>query len=197
MMTKRLFDIFFSCIGVIILLPVFLVCALWIKIDSKGPIFFRQIRVGLRGESFKIYKFRTMVDDANLLGGPITVGTDARITSVGHFLRRYKLDELLQLINVLKGEMSLVGPRPEVRKYVDVYSKDYEEILKIRPGITDLASLRYSNESDILGNADDPRYVYVNKILPEKIKLAKVYISKMSFFFDIKLIFKTLFQISS
>ena len=189
---KRAFDIIVSLAGFILVLPVFLVVALAIKLDSSGPIFFRQRRMGKGFRPFMIYKFRTMVADAAARGTAITVGRDPRITRVGQFLRMTKIDELPQLINVLKGDMTLVGPRTEVPHYVELFRKDYEEILKIRPGITDLASLKYCDEAAILGESENPEEEYIRRILPEKIRLAKDYINQSSFFFDTLLIVKTL-----
>lgn len=195
MIAKRLFDLFFSTIGLLLLLPLFLFFAIWIKIDSPGPVFFRQTRVGWFGRPFQIYKFRTMCSDAESKGRQITVGADPRITRSGQFLRRYKLDELPQLINVVKGEMSLVGPRPEVRKYVELFRNDYEEILTIKPGVTDLASLKYRKEALILEQAINPEEEYIRNVLPDKIRLAKEYLRSRTFSFDLALIFKTLLRL--
>lgn len=194
-MTKRLFDIVVSSLGLVLLSPLMTGAALLIKLDSKGPIFFRQERIGKRFVPFRIYKFRTMVQDAPQKGGPITFGDDPRVTRVGRFLRKAKMDELPQLINVLKGEMSLVGPRPEVRPYVELFPKDYEEILKVRPGITDLASLKYRDEAATLERAENPEDEYLRRVLPDKIRLAKEYINKASFSFDLKLILRTIFKL--
>jgi lipopolysaccharide/colanic/teichoic acid biosynthesis glycosyltransferase len=192
---KRAFDIALSSLGLLLLLPLFGLIALVIKLDSKGPVFFRQERVGLGGRSFWIYKFRTMVADAPLKGGQLTAPKDSRITPVGQTLRRIKADELPQLINVLKGEMTLVGPRPEVRRYVDLFRQDYEEILSVRPGITDLASLKYRDESAELSRAADPELEYVTRVLPDKIALAKEYVRRSSFSFDLALIARTIVKI--
>jgi lipopolysaccharide/colanic/teichoic acid biosynthesis glycosyltransferase len=189
---KRTFDILVSAAGIVLLSPVLLVVALLIKIDSPGPVFFLQERVGRRFRPFHIYKFRTMVPEAPRLGKLITVGEDPRITRIGRVLRLTKIDELPQLLNVLKGDMSLVGPRPEVRQYVELFRPDYEEILQVSPGITDLASLRYRRESEILGQAENPEERYVREILPEKIRLAKEYLHRSSFWFDAGLIVQTL-----
>ena len=194
-MTKRIFDIVVSVFGLLLLLPFGVAVALLIKWDSRGPVFFRQERVGRGFRPFFIYKFRTMVEDAPRRGGLITVGEDPRITRVGWYLRKTKIDELPQLINVLKGEMSFVGPRPEVRQYVELFRKDYEEILKVRPGITDLASLKNRDEADVLGRSQDPEEEYVNRILPEKIHLAKEHLRRSSFFLDLTLVFKTLLKL--
>lgn len=188
---KRSFDILVAALGLFVLSPLFLLIAIAIKLDSRGPVFFKQERIGKGFRSFLIYKFRTMIENASARGGPITIGMDPRITRVGRWLRETKLDELPQFINVLKGEMSLVGPRPEVRRYVEMFRHDYEEILKLRPGITDLASLKFQNESELLGQFDHPEREYVAHVLPEKIKLAKEYVRRTSMSVDIALILKT------
>jgi lipopolysaccharide/colanic/teichoic acid biosynthesis glycosyltransferase len=191
-MIKRTFDIIVSFLGLLVLTPLLLLLAVVIKLDSPGPIFFRQERIGRGFRPFFIFKFRTMVQNLSDQGRLITVGDDPRITRVGRFLRKSKFDELPQLINVLKGDMSLVGPRPEVRRYVELFRKDYEQILKIRPGITDLASLRYHNEAAVLNRFENPEAEYCNRILPDKISLSKEYVEKSSFIFDLALIVKTL-----
>jgi len=191
-MMKRALDIVTASVGLLLLSPLFLLVAVLIKLDSPGPVYFRQERMGKGFRPFFIYKFRTMVRDAPRWGGPITFGGDHRISRVGKILRKTKIDEFPQLINVLKGEMSLVGPRPEVRQYVELFRKDYEEIVKVTPGITDLASLQYRYEAEILGNSRNPEEEYVRHILPEKIRLAKEYMKRSSLFFDITLILKTL-----
>ena len=190
-MIKRSFDIAVSLLALLVCLPLFLVIALWIKLDSKGPVFFLQQRVGKNFRPFSIYKFRSMVEDAPLKGGQITTGRDERITRVGCFLRKTKLDELPQLLNVLKGEMSLVGPRPEVLEYVLLFWNDYKEILSVHPGITDLASLKYRDEATLLAESSNPEQEYLERVLPDKIKLAKEYVRKSSFFFDLTLILRT------
>jgi len=192
---KRLFDFAAAAAGLMVLSPLMILVALLIKIDSRGPVFFKQERVGKDFQPFSIYKFRTMVVDAERKGSLVTVGDDPRVTRAGHFLRKAKLDELPQLINVLKGDMSLVGPRPEVPRYVELFHRDYEEILTVRPGITDLASLKYRDESGILAAAKDPEREYVARVLPEKIDLAKQYIREASFLFDLRLIFQTLLKV--
>jgi len=192
---KRLFDIFMALIGLLLLSPLGVVVALLIKIDSKGSICFCQERIGKEFRPFYIYKFRTMVEDAPEKGGPVTFGDDPRITRVGRFLRKTKVDELPQLFNVFRGEMSFVGPRPEVRRYVERFRKDYEEILKVRPGITDLASLKYHDEAEVLGLAGNPEEEYLGKVLPDKIRLAKEYLKHSSFFFDVALILRTLLKV--
>ena len=189
---KRLFDIVASSIGLILLSPILILIAICIKLDSKGPVFFKQVRVGKNKELFKIYKFRTMVTDAEKLGKQITVGNDTRITKVGTFIRKCKLDELPQLINVLNGDMSLVGPRPEVPKYVDLYDDYQEQILLVQPGITDYASIEFRNESEILGESENPESKYINDIMPYKIELNIKYIKNISLYEDLKLITRTI-----
>lgn len=192
MLAKRCFDLFFTIPGVIILMPVFLLIALWIKFDSSGPVFFRQERVGWAGVSFRIYKFRTMVVDAEKQGKQITIGADRRITPSGHFLRKYKLDELPQLINILKGEMSLVGPRPEVPRYVTEYPEGIREIvLSVPPGITDYASIEYKDENEVLGRAADPEKAYIEEVLPIKLKYYVQYVRERSLWLDFLLIIRT------
>lgn len=192
MLAKRCFDLVFTIPGVIILMPVFLLIAIWIKKDSRGPIFFRQQRIGLTGIPFGIYKFRTMVVDAEKQGKQITVGADRRITSSGHFLRKYKLDELPQLINVLIGDMSLVGPRPEVPRYVAEYPEEIREIvLSVPPGITDYASIEYKDENEVLGCATDPEKAYIEEVLPIKLKYCVQYVKERSLWLDFELIIRT------
>jgi lipopolysaccharide/colanic/teichoic acid biosynthesis glycosyltransferase len=188
---KRAFDIVASGLGLLVLSPVLMGVALLIKLSSRGPVLFRHERVGRNFRPFSMYKFRTMVPDAPRLGGPLTAGDDPRITTIGRVLRKTKVDELPQLFNVLRGEMSLVGPRPEVPCYVDMYRQEYREILKARPGITDLASLKYRHEEQILGQLPNPEEEYVRKILPEKIRLSKEYLQSSSFLYDLGLIAKT------
>ena len=196
MNAKRLLDIVCAAIGLVALAPIFMLIALWIKSDSPGPVFFRQMRVGQDGKMFQIYKFRTMVVQAENLGGKITSASDPRITPSGAVLRHYKLDELPQLINVLKGEMSLVGPRPEVPEFVAYYPEELRKrILSVRPGITDPASIEFRNESDLLSGSQDPQRVYLQKILPLKIAHYDKYIATRSFWLDIKLVFWTLKEI--
>lgn len=189
---KRVFDLIVSLIGLVVLSPLLVVIALLVKADSKGPVFFRQTRVGQGGKEFQIWKFRTMIIDAEEKGLQITVGADSRITGVGHFLREYKLDELPQLINILVGEMSFVGPRPEVPRYVATYDERQRCILKVRPGITDLASIEYRDENDILAQSDCPERTYVEKIMPKKIELNMQYIENLSVAYDVRLIFRTI-----
>jgi lipopolysaccharide/colanic/teichoic acid biosynthesis glycosyltransferase len=192
---KRLVDFAAAVAGLLVFWPLFAATALAIKLDSPGPVFFKQRRIGRHFKPFRIYKFRTMVVDAPRRGGLLTAGADPRITRVGRFLRKSKIDELPQLFNVLKGEMALVGPRPEVPKYVQFYRKDYEVILQIKPGITDLASLKYRNEASLLAQAQNPEQEYVGRVLPDKIRMAKEYIQHSSFLFDLKLVFKTIFKL--
>ena len=192
---KRVFDTIAAGLGLLFLFPVFIVIAVLIKIEDRGSVFFRQERVGQNWKTFRIYKFRTMVENAEKLGAQVTTGDDPRITRIGRFLRKYKLDELPQLINVVKGEMSLVGPRPEVPRYAKLFKQDYDEILKVKPGITDFASIEYKDENELLRGVSDPEKVYVNKILPEKIRYYKKYIEKISFLTDFALIIRTLWRI--
>jgi len=192
-MTKRLFDFVTSFFGLILLTPVFVLVALWIKLDSRGGILFRQERVGFQGVIFRIHKFRTMVLDAEKKGKYITVGSDTRITTIGRFLRKYKLDELPQLIDVLVGDMSIVGPRPEVPKYIDYYSDDEKhDVLSVKPGMTDYASIEFIKENELLANFKDHEAAYINKVLPRKIALYRKYVSEHSFFGDVMIIFKTI-----
>lgn len=194
-MLIRLLDIVLSLLGLIFLLPIFLILAVWMKFDSQGSIFFRQIRVGKDGRDFRIYKFRTMIVNAEKMG-IITIGErDPRITNSGYFLRKYKLDELPQLINVLKGEMSFVGPRPEVRKYVEMYNQEQLKILTVKPGITDYASIEYINEDEILGKSLDPERTYIEEIMPQKIKYNMKYINNKTVIEYFKIIFLTIIKI--
>lgn len=189
---KRIFDIICSGIGLIILSPVLITIAVKIKSGSDGPVFFKQIRVGEQGREFEILKFRTMVVDAEKLGRQITVGNDNRITKIGAFLRKYKLDELPQLINVFKGDMSLVGPRPEVPRYVKLYTNEQRRVLDVKPGITDLASIRYRDENELLGKAENPDEFYINTIMPDKLALNMEYINKSNVLFDVYIILQTI-----
>ena len=173
---KRLMDVVISGCALLVLWPLLLLIALAIKIDDPGPVFYRQVRVGRNGKEFRIFKFRTMVVDADKKGLQITVGRDSRITRVGAFLRKTKLDELAQLLNVLAGEMSFVGPRPEVPKYVDLYTPYQRQVLLVRPGITDYASIAYRNENDLLEGAQDPERMYIDEIMPAKIELNMKYL---------------------
>lgn len=194
MLFKRCFDLFFSILGVIILLPFIIIIGILIKVTSDGPILFKQIRVTKDGELFNIYKFRTMKNNSEG-NKQITVGNDSRITSIGKVLRKTKLDELPQLFNVIKGEMSLVGPRPEVPKYVELYTEEQKNILKVYAGITDYASIYFSNESELLGKAKNPDKYYIEKIMPYKIKLNQKYIENMGIMTDMKIIFLTIFKV--
>lgn len=187
----RLLDIIASACGLIVLSPLFIVLAIWIKLDSKGPVFYRQTRVGQYGKDFSLFKFRSMRVGADKKGLITVGGKDNRITKVGYFIRKYKLDELPQLLNVLKGDMSLVGPRPEVRKYVDLYTEEQKKVLSVRPGITDYASIEYVDENEILGKAVDPDQTYIKVIMPDKIKYNMKYINNRSVWEYLKVIFLT------
>lgn len=189
---KRAMDIVISGCALAVLWPVLLLIALAIKIDDPGPVFYRQVRVGKNGKTFRIFKFRTMIVDADKKGLAITVGRDNRITRMGRILRKTKLDELAQLINVFMGEMSFVGPRPEVPKYVDMYTPYQRQVLLVRPGITDYASIAYRNENDVLEGADDPERMYIDVIMPDKIELNMKYLREISPLADIKLILSTI-----
>ncbi len=194
-MLKRLFDIFFSFIGLIILLPFFLLISLLIVIDSKGGVFYRQLRVGKDNFDFKLLKFRSMQAGSETKG-LLTVGNkDARITTIGYFIRKHKIDELPQLINVLKGDMSLVGPRPEVRKYVKMYSQRQMNVLAVKPGITDYASLEYFNENELLAKSEDPESTYIDEVMPSKLSLNLYYIEKRNLKEDFVIILRTLKRI--
>ena len=190
-MTKRIFDFVFSLLGLILISPILIIVIVLIKLDSKGPVFYKQIRVGRKNIDFKIFKFRTMHPNADKLGLLTVGGRDPRITSIGFYLRKYKLDELSQLINVLIGDMSFVGPRPEVRKYVNLYSKEQKKVLLVKPGITDLASIEFRNENDILSKQKDPNQYYIDVIMPQKIEINLKYLKNRSLLNDVKVIFKT------
>jgi lipopolysaccharide/colanic/teichoic acid biosynthesis glycosyltransferase len=193
---KRLFDIFLSLVGILLLSPLLIGIALWVKYDSSGPILFIQKRVGLYGKVIGVCKFRTMVLDAESKGLKITVGNDPRITRSGSFLREHKLDELAQLFNVLSGSMSFVGPRPEVQEYINVYPDEIRDrVLSVRPGITDLASIEFRNEGELLSNSLDPNKSYIEEILPIKQAYYLRYITERSLFLDIKIIFKTILAV--
>ncbi|MGZ3774629.1 MAG: sugar transferase [Bdellovibrio sp.] len=193
---KRLFDFVCALLGLTLLSPIFVLIAIWIKCDSRGPVFFRQVRVGLHGRIFKIHKFRTMTSEAETKGLQITVGEDKRITKTGLFLRKYKLDELPQLIDILTGAMSLVGPRPEVPRYVEAYPADIKSlVLSVRPGITDWASIEFKDENEILGQSSSPEKDYIEKILPIKLDYQARYAKNGSFVEDIKIIFRTIEEI--
>ncbi|MBK9670916.1 MAG: sugar transferase [Bacteroidetes bacterium] len=196
-MLKRAFDFILSTVGLLILSPVYVLLAILILLDSKGGVFYRQQRVGRNNHDFYIYKFRTMQQGAEKKG-LLTVGAkDSRITRVGYFLRKYKLDELPQLLNVLKGDMSFVGPRPEVRRYVNLYTTQQMQVLSVRPGITDYASIAYSNESELLKRAADPEKFYIETVFPAKLELNLKYIAEKNFWKDIQLIFLTVKKILS
>ena len=192
---KRLFDIVASGLGLIVFCPLFLILAIWIKLDSKGPVFYRQVRVGYKNKDFRIFKFRSMRVGADK-GSLVTIGGhDPRVTRSGYFIRKFKFDELPQLINVFLGDMSLVGPRPEVRHYVDYWTPEQMHVLDVRPGITDPASIKFRNENELMEKAEDPEKYYIEVIMQEKIKLYLEYVEKHSFFYDLGLIFKTFWVI--
>ena len=194
---KRLFDIVASGLALIVLSPLFLIIAIWIKLDSKGPVFYRQVRVGWKNKDFRIFKFRSMRVGADK-GSLVTIGGhDPRVTKSGYFIRKFKFDELPQLINVIVGDMSLVGPRPEVRHYVDYWTPEQMHVLDVRPGITDPASIKFRNENELMEKAEDPEKYYIEVIMQEKIRLYLEYVEKHSFFYDIALIFKTFWVIVS
>lgn len=194
---KRLFDVIASGLGLVVLSPLFLVLAIWIKLDSKGPVFYRQVRVGRNNKDFRIFKFRSMRVGADK-GSLVTIGgRDPRVTRSGYWIRKFKLDELPQLINVFIGDMSLVGPRPEVRHYVDYWTPEQMRVLDVRPGITDPASIKFRNENELMEKAEDPEKYYIEVIMQKKIKLYLEYVEKHNFFYDIALIFKTFWVIVS
>lgn len=188
---KRIFDIIASGLGLVILSPLFLILAIWIKCDSKGPVFYRQVRVGKNNKDFRIFKFRSMRVGSDK-GSLVTIGgRDPRVTRSGYFIRKFKLDEFPQLINVFVGDMSLVGPRPEVRHYVDYWTPEQMHVLDVRPGITDPASIKFRNENELLEQAEDPEKYYIEVVMQEKLKLYLEYVQNHSFQGDIKLIFQT------
>jgi lipopolysaccharide/colanic/teichoic acid biosynthesis glycosyltransferase len=190
-----MFDVVFALFGLLVLLPVFVLITIWIKLDSQGPVLFKQQRIG-RGElPFHILKFRTMVVDAERMGKQITVGRDPRITPSGHLLRKYKLDELPQLINVLLGHMSFVGPRPEVPYYVNYYNEQQKAVLSIRPGITDWASIKYRDENSLLNSAEQPEQLYIEKIMPDKLSINLQYLQSASLKKDVQIILQTIHKI--
>lgn len=193
-MIKRLFDIISSFLVLLVLSPILVIVSILILLDSKGGVFYKQKRVGLNQHEFGLYKFRTMRPDSDSV--KITVGDrDPRVTEIGYYLRKYKLDELPQLLNILKGEMSVVGPRPEVKQYVDLYNENQLRVLSVKPGLSDLATLEYVNESEILAKSEDPERTYVEEIMPDKLKLNLEYIDNQSLLLDVKVIFKTLARI--
>ncbi|MDR3051353.1 MAG: sugar transferase [Oscillospiraceae bacterium] len=193
---KRGFDLLCAALGLVVLCPVLLCAAAAVRFSGPGPVFYRQTRIGRDGRPFAILKFRTMVADADRLGLPITVGRDPRITAVGAFLRRSKLDELPQLLNVLRGDMSLVGPRPEVPKYVARYTDAQRRVLWVRPGITDPASIQYRDENTLLANFDDPEEAYVRQVLPAKLAMNLAYLQNFSFWGDLGLLFGTALRLA-
>ncbi len=188
---KRVFDIIASGLGLLCLSPLFIVLAVWIKADSKGPVFYRQVRVGRCNKDFKLFKFRSMRPNSDKLGLITIGGRDPRVTRSGYYMRKYKLDELPQLLNVFIGDMSLVGPRPEVRKYVDMYTQEQLHVLDVRPGITSLASVRYRNENEILAAAENPDQTYIEHVMPDKLAIDLEYVTQASLWTDVKLIFGT------
>ncbi len=193
---RRIIDIAGALFGIWLTGPVMAAAALWVKLDSPGPIFYRQQRVGRDGKIFRIFKFRTMVTNADKIGTLITVGgRDPRITVAGYWLRKFKIDELPQFINVLFGEMSFVGPRPEVKKYVDLYSSEQKKILETRPGVTDIASIAYRNENEILEKKSDPEAYYKAVIMQRKLKLNQLYLAQRTIFTDLAVIFRTIFRL--
>jgi lipopolysaccharide/colanic/teichoic acid biosynthesis glycosyltransferase len=196
-MLKRLFDLMITLPMLLLVSPFFLIIALLIKIGSNGPVFYKQVRVGLNNRDFKIFKFRTMHINADKAGLLTVGGRDPRVTPIGFFLRKYKLDELPQLLNVLFGSMSLVGPRPEVRKYVDLYNAEQQKVLSVKPGITDYASIEYSEENDLLATSSDPEKTYIEEIMPAKLLLNQKYIAEKSIITDIKIIWMTATKIIS
>jgi len=191
-MLKRAFDLIASMMGILVLSPVLLFIAAWIKFDSRGPVFYRGARVGLGGKTFRIFKYRTMVVNSDKIGGSSTPDDDPRLTRSGKFLRRFKLDELPQLLNVVTGDMSLVGPRPQVQWAVDLYTPEEREVLTVRPGITDYASVHFPNEGEILKGSLDPDKDYMEKIHPKKMRLSLEYVKARSFWVDLKIIFETI-----
>lgn len=192
---KRLFDIVASGLGLLVLSPILIIVAIWIKLDSEGPVFYRQVRVGRYNKDFRIFKFRSMRIGSDK-GSLVTIGgRDPRVTRSGYFIRKFKIDELPQLINVFIGDMSLVGPRPEVRHYVNYWTPEQMRALNVRPGITDPASIRFRNENELLEKAEDPEKYYIEVIMQEKLKLYLEYVENASFWYDIKLIFQTFWVI--
>lgn len=189
----RLLDIVFSFFGLLVLSPFLILIAVWVKLDSKGPVFYRQIRVGRFGKDFRLFKFRSMRLNADKAGLLTVGGRDPRVTTAGYYLRKFKLDELPQLLNVFLGDMSLVGPRPEVRKYVDLYSAEQRKVLDVRPGITDIASIEYKKENELLAQATDPEFTYIHEVMPEKLRLNQIFINNPSAWNYIKIIWRTVF----
>lgn len=194
-LVKRFFDIITSFFVLLLLLPLFILITFFVKLDNPGPVFFIQQRIGRNFRSFRLYKFRSMVVDASKKGLAITTGGDLRITKIGKLLRKTKMDELPQLWNVLKGDMSIVGPRPEVKKYVEMFKDDYKEVLKVKPGIADYATIEFRDEESVLKKFQNPEDGYIKEVLPVKIKLYNRYLKNRGFFTDLKLIFLTLWKI--
>jgi lipopolysaccharide/colanic/teichoic acid biosynthesis glycosyltransferase len=194
-MLKRIFDIISSLVVLTMGLPFFILIAFLIGIDSKGGVFFIQQRVGKNNRNFGLFKFRTMRSNSEKAGQITVGGKDPRITKIGYFLRKFKLDEFPQLLNVIQGDMSIIGPRPEVRRYVDMYSKEQLKVLSVRPGLSDFASIEYINENELLGKSGNPEKTYIEEIMPAKLQLNLKYIEQKSFGTDIKLIFKTIGKI--
>ncbi len=192
---KRFLDIIFSGLGLICLSPLFVFLALWVKLDSPGPVFYRQVRVGRNNRDFKLYKFRSMRVDSDKKGLITIGGHDPRVTQSGYYIRKYKLDEFPQLINVFLGDMSLVGPRPEVRKYVDMYTDEQMHVLDVRPGITDMASIYYRNENELLEKANNPEKYYREVIMQDKLRINLEYVRNHSVMGDFRMILKTLFVV--
>lgn len=195
LVVKRIIDFFFSVIAILLFSPFLFLIAVWIKLDSPGPILFRQERVGKLGKPFLINKFRTMIVDAERLGKQLTVGRDPRITRCGTFLRKYKLDELPQLFNIIQGEMSIVGPRPEVPRYVGLYNDQQKQVLSVRPGLTDEASIKYRNENQLLEDAENAEQAYIEKIMPDKLEINQRYIQTLSFKKDFQIVVRTIIAI--
>lgn len=193
---KRFFDLFWTTVGLVFLIPLFFIVGVLIKLEDGGPVFFKQKRIGYKGKGFYLWKFRTMEEGADKKGLPLTTSSDPRITKIGKKLRKYKIDELPQLFNVLKGEMSLVGPRPEVKKYVSLYSVSQKKVLELVPGITDPASIKFRNENEILSQSEEPEKKYIDEIMPEKIKINLEYSKNSSLMKDLFIIIKTLFKIA-
>ena len=196
-MLKRGFDVVSSLIGIILLFPVLLILWICIQLESSGGGFYRQIRVGKNGVDFRLWKFRTMQTGADKKGLLTIGGRDSRVTRIGFYLRKYKLDELPQLINVIVGDMSIVGPRPEVRKYVELYSQNQRKVLSVKPGITDYASIEYSNENELLALSENPEKTYIEEVLPAKLELNQKYLNEQGFLTDLKIIFQTIGKIVS
>lgn len=196
-MLKRGFDVVSSLIGIILLFPILLILWICIQLESSGGGFYRQVRVGKNGIDFRLWKFRTMQTDADKKGLLTIGGRDSRVTRIGFYLRKYKIDELPQLINVLFGDMSIVGPRPEVRKYVEFYSQDQRKVLSVKPGITDYASIEYSNENELLAQSENPEKTYIEEVLPSKLELNQKYLNEQGFLTDLRIIFHTIKKIVS